>query len=252
MELSLAGKVALVTGGGIRLGRVLAQTLARAGARVAVHHHASKAGAEETVAAIRAAGGEAERFAADLTAPGAPEKLVQDVEQRLGPISILVNSAARFDRVDFVDTSTALLDQIWSLNARAPFVLSREVARRMLPRGGGDILNVVDIGGTFLAWRKYAAYCMSKAAMGMLTQVLAVELAPSIRVNGVAPGTVLPPERMTPEELDALKKRIPQQRFGSPQDIADAALFLLAGPQFVTGQILAVDGGRMRAVAGRD
>lgn len=246
MQLSLEGKVALVTGGGIRLGRALAEALARAGARLAIHHHASKGGAEQAVGAIRASGGTAERFEADLTREGDPERLVDEVEARMGPIAILVNSAARFDSMAFVDTPNAVLDQLWALNARAPFLLTREVAKRMLPRGGGDVLNVLDIGGTFIPWKRYSAYCMTKAAMGMLTQCLAVELAPTIRVNGVAPGTVLPPERMTPEELALIKARIPQQRFGSPQDIADAALFLLAGPQFVTGQILAVDGGRMR------
>lgn len=251
MRLSLEGKVALVTGGGIRLGRVLAQTLAAAGAKVAIHHHASKAGAEEAVAELRAAGGVAERFGADLTREGEPERLIAEVEAALGPLSILVNSAAGFDHGPFLETSNQTLDGLWALNARAPFVLSREAAKGMLARGGGDILNVLDIGGTFLPWPGYSAYCMTKAAMGMLTQILAVELSPTIRVNGVAPGTVLPPEDTPKEELARLEAKVPLGRFGTPQEVADAALFLLAGPQFVTGQILAVDGGRMRGSPGR-
>ena len=252
MRLSLEGKVALVTGGGIRLGRVIAQTLAAAGATVAVHHHTSHAGADETVAEIRAAGGAAERFGADLTSEGEPERLVAEVERGLGAVDILVNSAAGFERVDFVASANEVLDRQWALNARAPFILSREAAKGMLARGRGDILNVLDIGGTFVPWKRYAAYCMTKAALGMLTQCLAVELAPAIRVNGVAPGTVLPPERLSPEELAGLRARVPMQRFGTPQEVADAALFLLAGPQFVTGQILAVDGGRLRGTSARE
>lgn len=119
----------------------------------------------------------------------------------------------------------------------------------MLARGTGDVVNVLDIGGTFVPWQGYAAYCMSKAALGMLTQVLALELAPTIRVNGVAPGTVLPPEGLSPEALDSLRRRIPLGRFGRPEDIAQTVLFLLTGPTFVTGQIIAVDGGRVRGMA---
>jgi pteridine reductase len=252
MKQGLAGRVALVTGGGVRLGRALAETLGRAGATVAVHCHESRDGAGSVVEAIRAAGGRARVFQADLSRSESIPPLVLEVERELGAISILVNSAARFDRAAFVETPEASLEACWALNARAPYLLSQEVARGMLARGGGDILNILDVGGAFAPWRGYSAYGMTKAALAHLTRCLALELAPTIRVNGVAPGTVLPPEQMKPSLLEALRRRIPQQRLGAPSDVAEAVLFFLTGPTYITGQILAVDGGRVLGVAPSD
>ncbi|NMO18476.1 SDR family oxidoreductase [Pyxidicoccus fallax] len=241
----LTGRVALVTGGGVRLGRELAESLGRAGATVAVHHHGSREGAESVVATLRGMGGRARAFQADLTRAESIAPLVEEVERELGAISILVNSAARFDRAPFVETTADTMEACWALNVRAPYLLSQQVARRMLARGGGDIINILDVGGAFAPWRGYSAYGITKAALTHLTRCLALELAPSIRVNGVAPGTVLPPETMAPTVREALQRRIPQRRFGVPADVAEAVLFFLTGPAFITGQILAVDGGRM-------
>jgi pteridine reductase len=244
MDRPLEGKVALVTGGGQRLGRAIAEGLAQAGADVAVHYHGSEEGARQAVATIRAGGNRSEVFRADLTRPEASEPLVEAVERALGPVAILVNSAANFHRAPFLGTTPEQLEASWALNARAPFLLTQAVARRMVRRGGGDVVNVLDVGGARMAWRNYAAYGMSKAALAHLTEVLALELAPSIRVNGGAPGTVLPPEDMDAATLERLRARIPQGRFGSPADVVEAVRFLVAGPRFITGQILAVDGGR--------
>jgi pteridine reductase len=251
MEQSLDGKVVLITGGGVRVGRAIVEAVAAKGAHVAVHCHSSRKEADALASRLSAQGRTARVFQADLSAEAQIEPLVAQVESALGPIAALVNSAARFDRAPFLGDDNPL-DKVWALNGRAPYLLSRAVAKRMVGRGGGDIVNIVDIGGVYQAWKQYAAYCMSKAALGALTKCLALELAPSIRVNAVAPGTVLPPEGMPAETLEILRSRIPQKQFGAPEDVAAAVLFFLTGPRFVTGQILSVDGGRLLASTSLD
>ena len=244
--MTLDGRVTLVTGGAIRVGRAIVQALAAEGATMAVHHHGSVDEARSLVAELRSKGLRAEAFRADLTDDAQLGSLVADVERTLGPIQVLVNSAARFTRKPFLDTEAATLDAEWRLNARAPFLLTRAAARGMVERREGVVVNVLDIGGGLVPWRNYSAYCMTKAAMNMLTQVLALELAPHVRVNGVAPGTVLPPESLGPEEREQLRARIPHARVGSAEDVAQTVRFLIAGPGFITGQVIAVDGGRVR------
>ena len=244
--MTLDGRVTLVTGGAIRVGRAIVQALAAEGATMAVHHHGSVDEARSLVAELRSKGLRAEAFRADLTDDAQLGSLVADVERTLGPIQVLVNSAARFTRKPFLDTEAATLDSEWRLNARAPFLLTRAAARGMVERREGVVVNVLDIGGGLVPWRNYSAYCMTKAAMNMLTQVLALELAPHVRVNGVAPGTVLPPESLGPEEREQLRARIPHARFGSAEDVAQTVRFLITGPGFITGQVIAVDGGRVR------
>lgn len=244
--MTLDGRVTLVTGGAIRVGRAIVEALAADGATVAIHHHGSSAEARALVADLRGRGQRAEAFRADLTDDAQLAALVGDVERTLGPIEVLVNSAAQFTRAPFLTTDAAMLDAEWRLNARAPFLLTRAVARGMLERQNGVVVNVLDIGGALVPWRNYSAYCMTKAAMRMLTQVLALELAPHVRVNGVAPGTVLPPESLGAEEREQLRARIPLQRFGTAEDVAATVRFLITGSDFVTGQVIAVDGGRVR------
>lgn len=242
---ALDGRVVLVTGAGIRLGRAIALELGRAGAAIAVHYNASAEGAREVVEELRRVGGRGEVFQGDLSRTEAAEQLVAAVETSLGPLDALINSAAIFHRRPFLETPADLLDAQWAVNARGPFLLTQAAARRMDARArGGDVVNILDVGGTLNAWRDYSAYCMTKAAIGMLTRCLALELAPKIRVNAVAPGTVLPPEGLAPEVLERIRANIPQQRIGAPEDIARTVRFLLEGPAFITGQIIAVDGGR--------
>ena len=251
MELSLEGQVVLVTGAGVRVGRAIAKELGAAGADVAVHCAHSREGAEALAGELRALGRRAEVFCEDLTRDEAPDRLAAEVERAFGRLDVLVNSAALFERVAFTETSDEVLDRQWALNARAPYRLTRAVAKGMLARGQGQVVNVLDLGGALVPWRGYSAYCMTKAALAMLTECLALELAPQIRVNGVAPGTVLPPTSLPPEELERLRTRIPQQRFGSAEDVARTVRFLAAGPGFITGQIIAVDGGRLLGTAAR-
>jgi pteridine reductase len=240
----LQGKVALVTGGAIRLGAAISRTLAGAGAHVAVHSHRSSEAGRALVIELRGLGATVESFTADLTGATGASALAHEVESRMGAVSILINNAARFDRAPLVDTSFEVLESQWALNARAPFLLTQAVAKGMLARKAGDVVNILDIGGVLNPVPNYSAYGMTKAALAQLTQTLAVELAPHVRVNAVAPGSVLPPETYSDPAREALRAKIPQGRLGSPQDIADTVMFLLTGPQFMTGQIVAVDGGR--------
>ena len=244
--MTLDGRVTLVTGGAIRVGRAIVQALAAEGATIAVHHHASTDEARALVTELRGRGRRVEAFRADLTDDAQLTALVADVERTLGPVEVLVNSAARFTRAPFLETDGAMLDAEWRLNARAPFLLTRAVAQGMVERREGVVVNVLDIGGALVPWRNYSAYCMTKAAMYMLTQVLALELAPHVRVNGVAPGTVLPSDSIGAEERAQLRSRIPLQRFGTAEDVAATVRFLITGSDFITGEVIVVDGGRVR------
>ncbi|MBL8950611.1 MAG: SDR family oxidoreductase [Myxococcaceae bacterium] len=232
----MEGRGALVTGGGTRVGRAIAEKLAALGADVAVHYLTSEKGANEVVAAAKVDGNKAVALKADLTAAD-PAPLVAQAVEALGNLSILVNSAgvmgARFSA-----------DELWKVNARAPLLLTEAFAAR---GGEGDVVNVLDVAGVWGHWREHTAYCMSKAAAAEATRCLALKLAPRIRVNGVAPGTVLPPEGMSAEELEKIRSRVPQGRLGSPKDVAEVVAMLLTGPSFMTGQIVAVDGGRSLA-----
>jgi pteridine reductase len=233
--MRLDGRVTLVTGGAIRVGRAIVQALAGDGSTVAVHHHGSTEAAQALVAELSSQGRRAEAFQADLADDGQLASLVAEVERTLGPIQVLVNSAARFTRARFLETDAATLDAEWRLNARAPFLLTRAVARGMVERREGVVVNVLDIGGAFVPWRNYAAYCMTKSALHMLTQVLALELAPHVRVNGVAPGRSFRRSRSaTPSE--AAPRPYSSERFGTPEDVAETVRFLVTGSDFITGR----------------
>jgi pteridine reductase len=240
---ALAGRTALVTGAGRRVGRAIALALARAGADVAVHYNLSEAGALETAEEARAAGVSAAPLRADLSEPEQVERLFAEVKDRLGGPDVLVNSAALFERVPFEDLDLEEWERTQRVNLTAPFLCCRAAVPEMRARGGGDIVNICDIGG-MAAWKGFAHYNVSKAGLIMLTRALAVELAPEIRVNGVAPGTVLFPEGYDESARARIESRIPMGRAGTPEDVAEAVLFFVSGSGYVTGQVLAVDGGR--------
>jgi pteridine reductase len=237
----LAGKVALVTGGAVRIGRALALALASRGARVALHYGSSAEAAAETVAAIRERGGDADTFAADLRDLARTEDLVDRVAGRFGPVDILVNSAAAFVPAGLADTTEALWDEHFAVNLKAPFFLSRAFARHVGKERYGQIVNIAD-------WRavrpdpRCLAYSLTKAGIVAMTQGLALALAPNIRVNAIAPGAILPPPGRDGTYLEELGERLPLRRHGSPDEVAAALLYLVTA-EFVTGQVLFVDGG---------
>ena len=239
--LDLAGKRALVTGAGQRVGRAIAVALGGAGMHVAVHYHRSQAGAEETADAVRAAGGGADTFAADLYDRAAARRLVDEVVARLGGLDLLVLSAANFERVAWDDVDDAAWDRALSLNLSAPFALAHQ-ATPALRDSRGSIVFITCSSAT-TPFKNHVPYVVSKGALRQLMRVLCLELAPDVRVNAVAPGTVLPPPDMTAEQVARIARRAPLGRAGEPTDIADAVLYL-AGASFVTGHELVVDGGR--------
>ncbi|BDG02193.1 SDR family oxidoreductase [Anaeromyxobacter oryzae] len=223
-------RVALVTGAGVRVGEAIARDLARHGWTVAAHHRSHRPR------------GFAAALQADLASADGPARLAADFRARFRRLDLLVNSAAGFEPVPLADTDAAVFDEQMDLNARGPLLLVRALAP-LLARSRGSVVNVADVGGGLVPWKGYAAYSASKAALVRLTECLALELAPQVRVNAVAPGTVLWPESYPAGRRRELARRIPLGRAGTPQDVADAVRYLAEAP-FVTGAILPVDGGR--------
>jgi pteridine reductase len=237
----LAGRVALVTGAGKRLGRAVALRLAAEGADVAVHHGKSVAEAREVVAEIEKLGRRAAAFSAELTNVPAIQKLVADVAAHFGRLDILINSAANFLQTKFGETSEASWDASLGTNLKAPFFCAQAAAPHLAKSGRGVIINFADIGG-LLGWREFLPHSVSKAGVILLTRILAKELAPRVRVNAIAPGTITMPGDPPEWQRDFIR-RAPLQRTGTSDDIADAVMFLI-GAEFITGQVLVVDGGR--------
>lgn len=242
MACRLDGRIALVTGGGIRVGRAIALALGGAGADVAVHYRTSRDGAESTAAEIRAGGRRAAVVSGDLARPDDCRRVVRESIAALGGLDFLVHSASTFHRASLAATDEDLWDSAMDVNARAGFLLAREAAPTLEERQGRIVL-VSDFLAESPA-RNYVAHSVSKAAVEGLVRALAVELAPEVPVNGIAPGTVLPPEGTTPEEVERFARRVPAKRIGSPEDVAATVVFLCSGPAFITGQVIRVDGGR--------
>jgi pteridine reductase len=240
--VELAGRVALVTGAGRRLGAAIAVGLARAGCDVAVHHHASVAGAEQTLGAARAAGRRAERFPGDLRDAGVARALPERVVQTFGRLDIVVNSAAMIARADFADITVEAWHESLALNLSAAFFVSQSAAPHLRARHG-KIVNIADLAG-FEVWPAYLPLNVSKAAVVMLTHGLARVLAPDITVNAVAPGAILPPDDWPASAREHLVATTPLRRLGEPDDIVRSVVFLLQN-DYLTGVVLPVDGGRL-------
>ena len=233
---SLSGKVILVTGAAKRIGRGIALRLAREGARVAIHYSRSEAEARRTAAEC----GGAELFRANLESVPEIVRMFAEVESRLGRLDGLVNNAARFTRFDPLDIAEKDWDFIHSVNLKAVFFCCQQGARLMRQHGDGRIVNISSLGG-IRPWAEHAHYCASKAGVIMLTRALAKAFAPGITVNSVAPGVI--PFDDIDERGKQMIGNTPAQRGGTPAEIADAVVYFLKASNFVTGQLLAVDGG---------
>ena len=234
--MQLTGKTALVTGGAVRIGRAIAERLAAEGVVVAVHCHQSRKEIEPSASGIRAV------FTADFSRPETecPDLMVR-VRRELGPIDFLINNAAIFEAGTLISTTAEEWERHMAINLRAPVVLSQAFANQLPLDRTGRIVNILD-------WRAerpcpgHLAYTVSKAGLSALTKILAAELAPRIFVNAVAPGAILPPASTDFAAQTQIAGRNRLGRFGSPDDVAEAVVFLLKS-EFITGDTLAVSGG---------
>jgi pteridine reductase len=239
--IPLNGKRALVTGAGTRVGRAIAVALGAEGAHVAVHYHASRNGAEATCQQIAALGGTGLPLQADLEDRTAARTLVENAVAALGGLDLLVASAANFDRVPFGALDDAAWDRSLGLNLASQFALAHQAVAPLRATRGSIVFITCSSATT--PFRNYLPYVVAKGGLRQLMRTLALELAPEVRVNAVAPGTVLPPDDMPERTVQALAERVPLQRTGSAEDVAAAVVFLAKSP-YVTGHELVVDGGR--------
>ena len=239
--MDLRGKVALVTGAGRRVGRALAEALGARGAMVAVHYNESRRGAEDVVKALETAGGRAKAFGANLGQPAAPGKLIDAVVTAFGQLDVLVNSASIMERTPPDEVSVEAWDRMFALNLRAPFLLSQAAAPH-LRKSRGAIVNIADLAA-FEIWPGYIPHGLTKIGIVHMTRGHARVLAPEIRVNAIAPGTVLLPDTWKDEDARRLNETTPLKRDGTPADVASAMLFLLES-DYITGETIIVDGGR--------
>ena len=236
------GSVALVTGAAQRIGADIVRALHAEGLAIALHYRASAQAAEELASELEATRPDSVALLqADLLDPAAPRKLVGKIEQRWGQLDVLVNNASAFYPTPVGEIDAAHWDELMGSNVRAPLFLA-QAAAPLLARARGAIVNLVDIHG-MAPLRSHPVYSSAKAALIMLTRSLAIELAPDIRVNAVAPGAILPPTG-TAALPEGMVEGIPLRRAGSPHDIAQTVVFLARPGSYVTGQVIAVDGGK--------
>ena len=240
---ALAGQVALVTGAGRRIGREIALTLGRAGASVVVNYNHSRAEAQATVEEIKVGGSDAVALRADVASPAQVRRMFRAVERRFGQLDLLVNNAAIFFPVKWDQLTEKHWDRILAVNLKGPFFCAQEAGRLMRPRKRGQIINISSLGG-LQAWPDYMHYCSSKAGLIMLTRCLAKALAPEIRVNSIAPGTILFPGEKRSKLIESVIRATPLQKAGGAEDIARMVLYLACHGDFITGQIFPVDGGK--------
>jgi 3-oxoacyl-[acyl-carrier protein] reductase/pteridine reductase len=238
----LKGKTVFITGGARRLGRAIAIAMAQAGANVAFTFRSSKNDAEETLQSIESAGVQGFAFACDFHQPESAADAVNNVLERFSQIDVLINNAGVFETAKIEEITTQQWDNVFAVNVRAPFLVSQS-SIPALRAARGRIINMGSLGGE-KPWATHAHYCSSKAALHMLTQVMAKALAPEIAVNCVAPGMIdAGGGEKDPALLQRLAERTPLKQNGTPQDVVSAVMYFATAPHFITGQILTVDGG---------
>jgi NAD(P)-dependent dehydrogenase (short-subunit alcohol dehydrogenase family) len=239
---SWRGRSVLVTGGAVRIGRAIARAFAQAGADVVVHYRSSEAQAREAAAEIRALGVRAALVQGDQARDGDPERIVAQAAHAHGRLDALICNAAGFEEAPAAELTRARFDAMLAANLSGPFQLARAAWPHLRARQG-SIVNLLDLCGTTQVWEKTAHYAASKAGLAVLTRQLALEWAPEVRVNAVAPGAILLADSFPEARRERILSRIPAGRLGTPEEVARAVVFLASEP-FITGQVVVVDGGR--------
>jgi pteridine reductase len=242
--MELKGKVALVTGAGKRVGRVIALALAERGAAIAIHYRSSRAGAEELASSIATAGGRAQTFVADLERVAEIERMSAEVIAAFGRIDVLVNCASVFYRKPLEELTERDWDVNLDTNLKAPFFLAKFAGAAMRRQGAGKIVNIGDWAG-IRPYNNYLPYTVSKSGLIGLTRALAKALAPEVQVNCIALGPVMPPEDYDADEIARLANATLTKTLGTPEDVARAVVFMCEGTDFATGATLMLDGGRL-------
>ena len=233
---------ALVTGAAKRVGKTIALALANKGVNIALHYHTSETEAHTTAEEIRSLGVKCNLFQADLSDANAVSQMADEALKKTNGIDILINSASIFYKTPLASVKELDWDKFLDTNLKAPFILCQKIGNDLFKKNGGRIINIADWSG-FRPYRDYSAYCTSKGGLITLTKALARDLAPKVFANAIAPGPVLLPADFTEEEKEAATRKTLLGRVGTPEDIANAVLFLLDN-DYINGTVLTVDGGR--------
>ena len=239
--MEIAGKVALVTGGAHRVGKAITMMLAKAGAHVVVNYYSASTEAEQTVAEAQALGVHARAIQCDVAEWTEVQSMADAIIEEFGGVDIIVNSASLFDKMPFPTDDLSTWHRVTAVSIDGPFYVCNALAPSMLARGGGSIVNIVDLSA-WEPWVNFTAHSVSKAALLAFTKQLALELAPTIRANAVAPGPVLPPPNYDEKQAEKTARRTLLGRWGTPEDVAFAVRYLLEA-EYVTAAVLTVDGG---------
>ncbi len=243
ITMDCTGAVALITGASQRVGKAIAEELARAGCSVAIHFNQSERSARDLAESIIAAGGKAITLQGDLAGQAVPSRLVHAVQDSLGGLDILVNNASVFKADSDAGYEVPHWEYTFRVNTFAPAALIDASAKLLREGRGGKVINLCDIAAE-RPWRSYGAYCASKAALVNITKLMARRLAPQVQVNGVAPGIIVFPEEFDEASRQKLISRVPLKRTGTPLEIAQTVRFLVEHGDYITGQIVYADGGR--------
>jgi NAD(P)-dependent dehydrogenase (short-subunit alcohol dehydrogenase family) len=244
--MDLHGKVALVTGGAVRVGKAIALALADAGADIAFSYNASADAAAATAAEIATKGRRVVSHKVDQAQAGQVTALVEATVAQLGRLDVLVNSASFWRRTPWPEVDEEAWDHLLATNLKGPFLFAKAAAPHLATHGDGALINIIDLSAD-VPFPNYMPHSAAKAGLWNLTLALAMELAPAVRVNGIAPGPVLPPPDFSEQQTAATARRTLLGRWGCPEDVAQAVVFLVQAP-YITGVLLPVDGGERLGV----